>query len=576
MNPNNYNNHRNSNYDIRISVLAIGYILIIIFFTYMFFSKSILDHDKIIALAQEQYIVEKDLPSSRGIIFAVDNNKKDKYYPLALNENKYEVLVVPKNIKGKESVADKLAQILKIDSKELFEKINNDKLYIPPIAKNIDKDLATQIINLNIQGVLLLSNEVRIYPEDNLASQIIGFVDAEGEGRYGLEGYYNNELKGIKGEIVGEKDILGRLISVDSVTEAKNGANLYLTIDRNIQYMATKYLKEAVEEMKAEKGQIIIIDPKTGNILSMAGLPDYNPNTYYETAKENIDYFLNPIISKVWEPGSIMKPIVMSMAINDGKVEPDTQELFGGYVNVNGYEIKNAMNRSFGRETMTQVLENSDNVAMVWVSGKFSYEEMRNYFQKFSFDKITDIDLDGETSGYLLELENWRDISKATMAFGQGISVTPLQMVLGYCAIANEGVIMKPRLVEKIEKTDGSYVEIQTEKVNEVISKETANKLKVMLISTVEKGYDMKSKIKGYTVAGKTGTAQVAKEDGGYSDDKFIHSFAGFAPADDPKFVMLIILENPKKHNFASDTTTPLFSKLSKWILNYYNIKPQD
>lgn len=567
-------NIRNSSDDKRISFLIWIVYAILAFYLFQFFSKTILEHQAILDLAKDQYIIEKEIPSTRGLIYLSDKKNQTGYYPVAINEDRYEVLVVPKNIKDKSDAAKKLASALGLDEKNLYDSINNDKLYIPPIAKKLTKDKAKEIIDLGVDGVIITNEQIRSYPEDNLASQTIGFVDNEANGKYGLEGYYNEELTGSSGEVVAEKDILGRFISIESQTNAKNGLNIYSTIDRNIQYIVTQYLNDAIKEMSAVRGTAIVVDPKTGKILAMASNPDYNPNTFFETAKEHPDYFLNPMVSNAWEPGSIMKPIVMSSAIDLGKVEPDTTDTFGGYAVVQGYEIHNAKDRAFGTETMTEVLQNSDNIAMIWVSKKMSDEEMYKYFTNFGFGATTNIDMEGEATGTLVALDQWREINHATMAFGQGIATTPLQMVMAYAALANNGILMKPYVVDKIQKSDGEFITTAPQEVRQVVSKETAKKITDMLVSTVEKGYDIGGKIAGYRVAGKTGTAQVANPDGGYDENKYIHSFAGYFPADDPQFVVLIVLDNPTKYNFASSTVAPVFADLAKWLLNYAEIKP--
>lgn len=566
-------NKGNSSDNLRISFLFWMVLVFAIVCTYQLFSKSVIEHENYIAMAKDQYIIEKQLPSSRGIIYFNDKNSISGSYPMAINEDKFQVLVIPKNIIDKNKTASELSKLLSLDEKELYESINNDKPYIPPIAKRQSLETIIKILDLKLDGVVIMAEKVRLYPEDSLASHILGFLDAEDIGRYGLEGFYNQELTGKNGEIVAEKDIFGRLITEGSKVDPEDGSDIYTTIDRNIQYMATEYLKKNISEMEAQKGNIIIVEAKTGRIVAMASMPDYNSNTYYDTAKDHPDYFTNPIVSNVYEPGSIMKPIIMSMAIDMGKIEPDTEDVFGGAAYVQGYTIQNARERTFGRETMTKVLENSDNVAMVWVSQKLSFLEMREYFQKYGFGKLTNIDIEGESEGQLSEIENWSEISRATMAFGQGISVTPLQMVMAYQAIANNGMLLKPYLVDKIIKANGEQIENKPVEVGQIIKKETAEKLSGMLVSVVDNGYDLQGKVPGYKVAGKTGTAQIAKADGGYEEKEFIHSFAGFFPANDPKYAMLIILDRPKKYNFASSTIAPYYSKLSQWLLNYAQIK---
>lgn len=565
---------RNSTINSRISFLILFIIFLAIVFSVQLFMKSVWNHDEFVAMAEDQYIVETELPYERGNIYMKDDKYFGGYFPIALNQDKYQVSVVPKNVNEKEVVSQKLADILGMDKNEIFDEINNDNLYIPPIAKNLDKEKADQVIDADLVGVIVTSSQGRIYPEDNLASQVLGFVDAEGVGRYGLEGYYNDDLTGQSGEIEAEKDILGRFISIGSQVDPKNGSDIYTTIDRNIQYVAEEYLKKAITDMEAENGTIMIVEPSTGKIIGMASTPDFNPNTYYETAEDHPDYFTNTTISDVWEPGSIMKPIVMSMAIDLGKLEPDTKDNFGGSVTIQGYTITNAMNRTFGNETMTKVLENSDNIAMTWVSQKMSDEEMYNYFSDYGFGKYTGIDLTGDATGYILDLPDWREISHATMSFGQGISVTPLQMIMAYAALANDGKLMKPYVIDKIIKSNGEEIDNSPEEIKQVVKEDTAKKITNMLVSVVDNGYDLQGKVNGYRVAGKTGTAQIPDVNGGYKENEYIHSFAGYFPADDPKYAMLIVLNKPKKYNFASSTCAPYFSKLAQWLLNYSQIKP--
>lgn len=559
----------------RINILLILVFVFFAVFTYQFFSKSVLAHEECKKLASNQYIIEKKLPSSRGIIYAKDKHYPGGYYPLVINEEKYEINIVPKNVIDKRAVAQKVAPILELNEDELFEKINNDKPYIPPVKKGVSKEIADKIIALDIQGIMIVSNENRHYTEGNLASQVLGFVDAENVGRYGIEGYYDEKLKGQSGEVTGEKDILGRLISVGDKVDPKNGDDIYLTIDRNAQYEVQKVLAQAIKENEAESGKAIVLDSKTGEVIAMAANPDFNPNEYAKTAQEHADYFTNPNISSIWEPGSIMKPLVMAMAMDMDKLTPETENSFGGSVTVQGFTITNARYDAFGKENMTQVLLNSDNVAMVWISEKMENEQMFDYFNKYGFNGATGIDLQGELTTTLPDLGLWRQIHKATMAFGQGVSVTPIQMAAAYGALANDGNITNPRIVEKMIDADGNISFEEKKEVRPVLKKETSVKLRTMLTEIIEKSQIKTAGVEGYKVAGKTGTAQIPKKDGqGYEKDIYIHSLAGFFPADDPQFIMLMILDKPKKYTFASNSVAPYYGKIAQWLLNYYQVLP--
>lgn len=542
---------------------------------YQLFAKSVLEHDHFIALAQNQYIIEREIPSSRGRIYVQDLKTNLGYYPITLNEEKYQVLVIPKNMKDKSDASQKLAQILDLDKQELYEKINNDKVYIPPIAHKLSKDKADEILNLNLGGVLITSEEIRTYPENNFASQVIGFVDAEGKGRYGLEDYYDSELTGSAGEITAEKDTLGRFISIGEKIEPQNGADLYLTIDRNIEYMAQKYLDEAIEEFQADNGSITIVEADTGRVLAMAASPNYNPNVYNEVARDHPDYFTNPIVSDVWEPGSVFKTVSMATALDLGKIEPDTEETFSNMTVVQGYEIHTAEDKSFGRETMTNCLENSDNVCLVWVMDQVGNDDFLDYLNKFGFGEKIGIDLGSESTGSVLEKKDWRDISRATMSFGQGISATPLQMTMALASLGNGGYLMKPYILDRMIKSNGEVIKNEPKEIRQVISNETSKKITAMMVSVVENGHGKKAKVPGYQIAGKTGTAQIPNPNGGYLENEHIGSFGGFFPADNSRFAMLVKLDKPKNVEWAEQSAAPTFGKMAKWLLDYYEIKPE-
>lgn len=568
---NDFNSHINK----RLSYLMIVIFLLSFVLLVKLFSKSVIEHKNYQALAKSQYMVKREIPARRGKIFAQDFASKQNF-PLAINVEKYAVSVVPKNVSNKSKVAQELAKVLEMDEKEIFNKINNDKLYIPPLKKRLEKELAEKIVSLNLTGVIIIEEDIRFYPEKNLASQVLGFVNAEGEGKYGLEGYYNEELIGHSGIVEAEKDTFGRFISTDTSQIAQNGSDLILSIEHNLQFITEQKLREAMEKYQAEDGSITIINPKTGAILAMANAKDFDPNKFNEVPQDMQNLYMNPVISSVWEPGSIFKPLIMSIAINEGKVQPDSEEVFSNMTVVQGYEIHTAQDKSFGKETMTQCLENSDNVCMVWVANKLENNTIYKYLRDFGVGVKSDIDLDTETTGYLLDQKKWKDINRATISFGQGVSLTPLQALMAISAIANDGRLLKPHLVDKIIKFNNEEIEIQPKIIKEVLSTETAAKLRAMMVSVVENGHGKKAKVKGYKIAGKTGTAQVPNPEGGYFEDQHIGSFVGFFPADNPQFAMLVKFDKPKNVEWAESSAAPVFGDIAAWILNYYQIPPTE
>jgi len=561
-----------------VFVLAVGGLLL-----WRMFDIQILKHDQYLSKAQDQQRYEKVEMAQRGRILVHDSNIDDTvYYPLAMDIKSFAVWAVPRQIKDKRVIASELSSLIGVDSNDIFSKIDNNKMYVPPLKRGLSFDDAAGIRAKSIAGVLVIPEYNRHYPEGGLASQILGFVNSEGEGKYGFEGHYNDELKGKEGNIVGEKDTLGRIINLLSEQDPQNGTSYVLTIDRSVQYFIEKKLGEALQEYKADSGTVVVMDVQTGGIVAMASLPNYDPNNYKEVAKQNQSLFMNPAISMLYEPGSILKPIVMAEAINEGAVTPETEGNFDWHTFVDGFEIKTAERKAFGQENMTQVLQNSDNVAMVWIADKLGKEKLYNGLKDFNFFDKTGVDLDGEISGYTTPLRQWKDINRATISFGQGIAVTPIQLVAAYAALGNSGVYLEPHIVDKIVRPDGSEKKIEKLEQNRVVSEDTSKKMGEMLYQVVEQGHSWRAKVPGFKIGAKTGTAQISKAEGGYEESEdglgiYIHSLAGYAPTDDPKFAMLVKLDRPKSSKYAESTAAPLFGEISSFLLNYhYRVAPTE
>ena len=571
----------------RIKILYwIGLVMLVVMVGQLL-RKQVFEYSTYAAMAQDQQVAEITSEPNRGTIYTYDRTASDfgvsqstndsQLHPMAINVTKYDIMVVPSNVTDPEGVARALSEKLDdINYDELLADLKTDKLYLPAVAKRIDEKKAEEISNLNLTGVMTVPKSVRYYPEGNMLAQVLGFVNFDGEGSGGVEKYYDSELEGVAGVVYGVKDTHGRVIEVNDQAEAQDGVSLVLTIDSTVQFIVEKELKSSIEKYGAQGGSIVIMEPDTGKILAMASEPSYNPNTFNEVKEEDQWKFVNPSVTYNWEPGSIMKPVVMAAAINDGKVEPDTKpdDLEGGFSNmitVDGYEIHNSDDVAHGYETMTEVLENSDNIGMAWVSDKLGKETMYKYLKDFGFGDKTGIDLEAESTGSLLDVGQWRDVHRVTMSFGQGLSVTPIQMVTAYSVLANGGKLVKPHLLDTVISADGEEREVQTTEIREVISEETANKIKEMLVSVVENGHGKAAQVEGFRVAGKTGTAQVVNDEGEYEEDAHIGGFIGFAPADDPKFVMLVKLDRPSNVEFAESSAAPTFGTIAKWLLtNYY------
>lgn len=535
------------------------------------FQKSVVEHAKYTAMAMKQRVVQKELPANRGKIYVQETN--GELYPLATNITLNTLEIIPNHIKNAEELAQKVAPIIGLDEKEFLKTITTDKLYIPPIKKRLTPTESKAIEDLDLDGVILVPEEYRYYPEGSLASNVLGFVDAEKKGHYGIEEYFDSRLKGKWGTIATEKDSAGRQISVGTTefSQPKDGDSIVLTIDRAIQFKVEKQLAEAVKKNKADSGSVVVMEPKTGRILAMASYPTYNPNKYNKVKEYGV--FINQAITDIYEPGSVFKPLVMAAAINEKLVEPTTEHRFGAYVEVQGQKINTALKRAYGLETMTQVLENSDNVAMVWIQQKLGKEKMYEYLDRYGFGTRSGIELAQESAGRITSKKYATELDLATMSFGQGIAVTPLQLATACAALTNGGKLVKPYIVEKIITADGTEERTKPKEIRRVVEEDTARKIDEMMVSVVVNGHGKPAKVAGYNVGGKTGTAQVATKTG-YSASKHTGSFLGFAPLEDPAFSMITKLDNPRAVQWAEFSAAPLFGQIADWLLKYLMIPP--
>lgn len=515
------------------------------------------------------YLKTNKIPPERGKIY--DRNGE----PLAVNNTTYLLYIEPKLIKNKDEVKYKLDSLLHIGDATLEAKFDETKDWMP-IQGKINKEQKQKILSLGLKGIGFEDEYQRYYPEGSLSAHLLGFVgkDTGGEdvGYFGIEGFYDKELVGLPGVMKTDRDIFGKpiLIGTQQKLDPINGRDLYLTIDSSIQEFVKKKLITALETYKAKEGCIIVTNPNTLEILALTCLPDFDAEHYYEFTEE---FFKNPAISNLYEPGSTFKPFIMSAAIEEKKIKPDDFYNESGPIGVTGYTIRTWNNKYEGKISMTHILEKSSNVGMVYVGQKLGNDKIFSYLEKYGFGKDTGIDLQGEATGYLKPRNSWYPIDFATVTFGQGIAVTPIQMVQAFSSLINGGKLLEPYVVKKV-------VFQQEEKIIEptvkrtVMSKKTSDIIKKMLLSTVEKG-EVKWLIpKGYKIAGKTGTAQIPIE-GHYDPSKTVASFIGFAPVTNPKFLALVILREPKTSPWGSETAAPLFFEIAKELLVYYNIAPE-
>jgi cell division protein FtsI/penicillin-binding protein 2 len=554
--------------------ISISAIIIII----RLYSLQVLGNKNYRMLAENQHRIEQILEPKRGQIFLEDEKEP---YPVAVNRELQMLYAVPKEIENVDETASKISQIIGLDQNEVKDKINNPRSAYEVLKHKLSDDEVNGIKQAKIKGIYLDPEDFRFYPSGNLASQAVGFVGSNGNdsvGRYGVEASFEKKLKGDLGSLMQDRDSRGRWISIGEreLQPAKNGDDLVLTLNHTVQFEVEKILKESVEKHQADNGSALVMDPKTGKILAMANYPDFNLNEYSQV--ENMSNFINSSVSDEYECGSIFKTITMAIGIDAGKVNPDTTYYDSGSVQEAGYTIKNSDEKANGNQTMTQVLDKSLNTGAIFVEKLVGNQTFLDYLRRFGFGSQTGIDLPAEATGNIRNLEQKvkRNIEFFTASFGQGITSTPIQIINAYAALANDGILMKPQIVDKIIHSDGGVEEVQPEEVRRVVSEDTAKKISTMLRSVVTDGHGKKADVLGYLVGGKTGTAQVPKAGGGYEEGITIGSFAGYAPIDDPQFVVFVKIYHPKDVEWAESSAGPTFGKIMQFLLQYYKVEPTE
>lgn len=518
------------------------------------------------ALALGQQISFREMQGERGGIFF-----RDEKTPLAQTKIKNIVYIFPKKIKYEyqDNVAEILSKILKEKKQNLISLFEKGEI----IKREVSDEILEETKSVNLKGVVFDKVWTRVYPQNELGAHIVGFLSFEDKGQYGIEGYYDKDLQGKREFKQKEKSPFGYLplsFWEDNKIISK-GADLFLTLDYKIQYFAEKLLLQAKESWDIDSGQIVVSNPQTGEILALAVFPSFNPNSYQ---KQNLETFLNPIVQKLFEPGSIFKAITFAAAIEEQLITPETTYIDEGFVKIIGSPIYNFRKKVWGEQTMTDVLEESINTGAVFVQQKLGQELFLDYLEKFGFFEKTKIDLQTEAFSENKILKQAHPRALAVASFGQGIEITPIQMIRAFSAIANQGNLMRPFLIKKIIRSNNEINEIYPEVQKKVFSNKTANDLTLMLISVVDNGSGKKAKIPGYFIAGKTGTAQIPLKQGGYSETETIQSFISFFPALDPKFLVFVKLDNPKEVNAASKSAVPLAHEMIKYIIDSQQIPP--
>ncbi|MBI4090377.1 MAG: penicillin-binding protein 2 [Candidatus Kerfeldbacteria bacterium] len=541
------------------------------------FSLQVLQHGFYTALAEGQHSLYQQLFPTRGKIFAVE--KSGQRFPLATNEPLTLVYANPSKLTDDpEEIAQNIAPMLDLDRAVVYERLAKSNDQYEPLKHAVRKPVVERLKALGYVGIEFVEELVRFYPEAETAAHVVGFLGYDGDqraGQNGVEGAFDEALAGRVGQLQADRDAAGRWIAVGAreFLPARDGDDVVLTIDRTIQHTACTKLAEAVTKHGADGGSVVVLEPSTGAVLAMCGAPSFDPNNYADVDDPSV--YANPTIFKQYEPGSVMKGMTMAAAIDQGAVAPSSTYTDEGFVKIGTFTIRNSDGKTHGQKTMTQVLEESLNTGAIYAMRQIGPRTFESYLKKFGFGAQTDVELQGESAGDLSTLRAGKEIFAATASYGQGITVTPLQLAAAYGALANRGVLMKPYIVRELIHPDGTSTVTQPSEIRPVVSPATATTVSAMLVNVVKNGHGQRAGVPGYFIAGKTGTAQVPKADGpGYQENVTIGTFAGYGPVDDPKFVMVVRIDRPRDVQFAESSAAPLFGEIADFILHYYDIPP--
>ena len=592
------------NKSMHLKFFAVIFLILILLLVFRIFWLQFIDGDSLKERAYKQITANRILSSKRGTIY--DSTGK----ALAVSSEVDTISINPSLISVKndtektnalkEKVAKALSDIFDLNYDEVLVKVTSTNS-VETIAKKVDSDKVSELEqwmkdNKCYSGINIDSDTKRSYPYNNLASNLIGFCGNDNNGLAGIEYYWDDTLTGTPGKVTTSIDATQESIpdNDEKYIAPENGSNIILSIDANIQTIVEKYLKQAVEENDCKNGgSMILMDPSTGDILAMATYPDYNLNTPFEpneTLQKTWDtlsseeknsslykLYSNKVVNETYEPGSVFKTIMASIGLEENVVETDTPGDFycGGYEHVGDRNIHCTKTEGHGSETLRNALENSCNPALIQLGQRIGSNTLYKYFKAFGFFDKTGIATAGESSSQFHTLDNVGPTELATMSFGQRFTITPLQMITAVCAIANDGVLVKPRIVTKIENPDtGATTNIEVEEVRQVISSETAEKVRDMMQSVVTDGGGQSGAVKGYSIGGKTGTSEPNPS---HPEDGYVASFLAIAPVENTKVVALLSLYGPQGINYyGGKIAAPVVSQVLSEVLPYLGIPSND
>ena len=562
------NDNKRIEYTVRV-LLCIAVVLV-----GRLFFLQIIDKSDLQAKNLSQVQVDRKLQSPRGTIY--DRNGR----PLAMSVVTKSLYADPKMIKQSPSeVAEFIAPYVTMSKEDIVKSLQEDTAFVwidRMMEPEKSKAVAQLIEDKNLEGLNFVEESKRYYPNGNLAAQVLGFVGTDDKGLDGLEMVLDDELKGgIQKELVAT-DRKGNAIfgSVLSKYLPDKGKSVTLTIDASIQFIAERALDKAMEDTGAKHASVIVMDPKTGEILAMANRPTYDPNHYSQGSEED---FKNIAVTNLYEPGSTFKPIIASAALASGKWKLDQVYNDKGSFAANGHIIRNWNGEGYGPVRLLDILKYSLNTGMAEIGTTTGADILSKYIRDYGFGSETGIELPGEGEGILYNPDDMSKLDVATMSIGQGIAVTPLQMVRAFGALANGGAMMKPHIIKSYSNSQGDVTSTtETSVVGQPVPAETVKTIVDILEKEVSEGGGTKAMVEGYHFAGKTGTAQkLDTKHGGYLDGQYIASFIGFGPVEDPKFVVLVVIDDPQKGSYyGSQIVAPVFKDIVSQLVRYYQMSP--
>lgn len=507
-------------------------------------------------------------PPARGVIYDSSG------VPLASDVTENQIYAFPREIKDPTRTAALIAPVLNIPSARLYEFFTSDNPSLL-LASDVSKSISQKIIDLSLPGVVLGPQIKRYYPQVTVASQVLGYVDSMGKGQYGVEQYYDRYLSGQAGVRSVLRDTAGNNIQVGSSSSpSHDGANIYLTLDRTVQGLVEDELRKALRVHHADGGTIIVMDPRTGAIWGMASAPSFDPNHSAKVSSTML--YQNPAVEAQYEPGSTFKIITMAAGLDSHVITPASAfDDTGSFVVTPTYTVHNWNMSGFGIENMTQVLQHSANVGASWVAQRLGIDRFYRYVKEFGMGQPTGVDLANEATGSvpLPGDRLWTIDNLFANSYGQGLAITPIQMIRAVAAVANGGILVQPRIVQSVV-SGGIVRRIQPVSVRRVISPQTAHTLTTMLVHSAVGGEASKALIKGYNIAAKTGTANIPSPNGGYDPTATIASIVGYAPAFHPRFVALVIIRHPRDTLYGSIAAAPVMRDLFSELFMHYNIPP--